>query len=436
MSTFINRVLEMRELDAAASRGGLFVVYGRRRVGKTRLLCHWLQSNDGLFTQAIEGGPEMQLEQVMRDLRTGPHGLSTEISPKNWSEFFEIVHVGKPRVVCIDEFPYLVASDPTLPSVVQRFVDHKMPLGMTLILAGSSVRMMHSTFLDRSAPLYGRARKIMPIKPMSYVAFAESCKQKVGSTTSFEKFSLVGGIPKYWEFVEKESTAIDLAESLFFGFAPYFSEEPSRLLRDEGIAGMNPVSILEAIGRGAEKPSEIAGKMGTAQSNLTRVFDALVDAALVSRTLPFGESSRATKRVLYRIADPSLRFHFHVYSPHRSRWQGYSKAIKNELISAHVGPMFEQWWRDVHPGSAPYWESGIEFDAVRLESSGGKTRAIVTELKWGELSKIDRIRTEERVLVQWQRSALSKRHGACEIEVVDSSFLKNTAAVKALCAER
>ena len=39
---FVNRDAELRELDAAAKRGGLVVVFGRRRVGKTRLLRQWL----------------------------------------------------------------------------------------------------------------------------------------------------------------------------------------------------------------------------------------------------------------------------------------------------------------------------------------------------------------------------------------------------------
>jgi len=39
---FVNRDAELRELDAAAKRGGLLVVFGRRRVGKTRLLRQWL----------------------------------------------------------------------------------------------------------------------------------------------------------------------------------------------------------------------------------------------------------------------------------------------------------------------------------------------------------------------------------------------------------
>ena len=45
---FVNREVEERELDAAAQHGGLLVLFGRRRVGKTRLLRHWLLARHGL----------------------------------------------------------------------------------------------------------------------------------------------------------------------------------------------------------------------------------------------------------------------------------------------------------------------------------------------------------------------------------------------------
>lgn len=39
---FTNRIAELKELEASAVSGGLLVVFGRRRVGKTRLLTHWI----------------------------------------------------------------------------------------------------------------------------------------------------------------------------------------------------------------------------------------------------------------------------------------------------------------------------------------------------------------------------------------------------------
>ena len=123
-------------------------------------------------------------------------------------------------ILCLDQFPYLVAADPSLPSVLQRWVDHDKPRHFLLILSGSSTRMMNDLFLNRSAPLYGRARKLLHIEPMSYAAFCSACRLNLADMESFTRFALVGGIPKYWEFVEPRASAIDLADELFFGFAP------------------------------------------------------------------------------------------------------------------------------------------------------------------------------------------------------------------------
>jgi hypothetical protein len=150
-----------------------------------------------------------------------------------------------------------------LPSQLQKWLDHSLPRGRLLILAGSSTRMMHDLFLHRAAPLYGRAAKLLHVRPMDYAAFCRACKQEAGDPESFEKFACVGGIPKYWEFVEAGEDVVALAESLYFDFAPYMEQEPQRILRDEGVTGLNAVAVLEAVGRGAERPSEIAARLGT-----------------------------------------------------------------------------------------------------------------------------------------------------------------------------
>src|SRR3990167_2515629 len=144
---FVNRVAELAELDSAARRGGLLAVFGRRRVGKTRLLRQWLESHDGLYSQAIEAPRDFQLEQVFADL--SPR-LETRIVPKTWPELFEVLSLQKRRwVLCLDEFPYLTAADASLPSQLQKWIDHSLPSGCLLIVAGSSTRMMNDLFLHR-----------------------------------------------------------------------------------------------------------------------------------------------------------------------------------------------------------------------------------------------------------------------------------------------
>ena len=421
--TFTNRTAELKELDAAATASGLLVVFGRRRVGKTRLLAHWLKPHHGLYSQAIEAAKETQLEQVFRDIQDR---LTTAIVPKSWAELFELLTLQKRQLIlCLDEFPYLVASDPSLPSVFQRWLDHAKPKHFLLILSGSSTRMMNDLFLNRSAPLYGRARKLLHIEPMSYAAFCMACRLNPADMESFTRFALVGGIPKYWEFVESKASAIDLADELFFGFAPYLDQEPVRILRDEGISGANAVSVLEVIGRGAEKSSEMAARLGTVQTNLSRLLQQLLDASVLAREIPFGESPRSTKKTRYRIQDPALRFWFRVYSPHRTRWQHYSKAEKLKLLHDHASTVFEDFCRQQHPGASRYWEGDLEFDFVRAERRGQEREsAVVSEVKWKQLTASERTQLEKYLATAWQRCGLRGRYKDVAFEVLDADVLR------------
>jgi AAA+ ATPase superfamily predicted ATPase len=417
---FVNREAELRELDAAARRGGLLVVFGRRRVGKTRLLRHWLDRRDGWYSQAIEAQRDLQVQQAFQDLRAR---LETQLVPKTWAELLEILALQKRRwTLCLDEFPYLTAVDGSLPSQLQKWLDHDLPAGCLLILAGSSTRMMHSLFLHRAAPLYGRARKLLPVRPLEYAAFCQACDQPPAELESFEKFAGVGGIPKYWEFLDAGQDVVALTESLYFDFAPYMEQEPQRILRDERITGLNAVAVLEAVGRGAERPSDIASRLGTAQTNLSRLLQQLLDASILTRELPFGESVRSTRKTLYRIHDPALRFWFRVYSPHQSRWRTYTAAAKRALIHEHAATVFEDFCRARFPGSQRYWESHVELDLVAPDPDDAK-RLLVAEVKWRRLSAAERQNVLRQLSSKWAHCSLRTRYPKVRFEVLDASLL-------------
>jgi AAA+ ATPase superfamily predicted ATPase len=407
----------LESLDASARVGGLVVLFGRRRVGKTRLLTHWLEKRSGFYSQAIEAAVPMQIEQTVRDIGSA---LPQGIQPKTWMEFFELLRYGPAEtVLCLDEFPYLVASDPSLPSVAQRWLDHHRPEGFTLVLSGSSTGAMNDCFLNRAAPLYQRARKLIHLEPMDYAAFCGACGLDRSSKESFTLYALVGGIPKYWEFVEAGATALDLAEELFFGRSAFLEDEPVRILREERIAGLTPLSVLEAVGRGASKTSEIAARLGTAQTNLGRTLQQLLDASLLEREIPFGESLRTTKKTLYRIGDPALRFWFRVYSPHRSLWHRLTIEEKTKLLHDHAATVFEDYCRSRHPDAARYWEAGAEFDFLRKDGDG----VVVSEVKFKKLSAAEKTGLKKQLAEKWKSSAAAHRYPRATFEILDTSEL-------------
>jgi uncharacterized protein len=421
----VNRARELAVLDEAARSPGLLVLYGRRRLGKTRLITEWLDSHPGLYTQAIEGIPALQLQQVFQDLSPS---LETKLVPTSWEDLFEILDLQRrDLVLAIDEFPYLASSDSSLPSRIQKWLDHRRQKNLALILSGSSTRMMADIFLNEAAPLFGRARRVVRVDPLSYEDFCRALKLRQTDPETFLKFSLVGGVPRYWEFVRPGASAIDLADELFFGFAPYMENEPRRVLRDERVEGLSPISLLEVVGRGAERPSEIASRLVTVQTNLSPLLAKLNAAAILGRELPFGESERNSKRVLYKITDPALRFWYRVYSPHRTLWRTYDPAVKLALLQTHAGSVFEDVIRARHPGSGRYWEKDLEIDMIRPEkrAAKGPVPLVVTEIKWRRLSARETRSVLEDLKRRWQRSRLAKSHPQIRFEVLDSRALGN-----------
>jgi uncharacterized protein len=416
MFSFLNRTLELQELDRLNSQGGLVVITGRRRIGKTRLLRHWLQGK-GAYTQAIEAQESLQLEQIYQDLKDS---LSLPVQPKSWSDFLNLLErVDQRFCLCIDEFPYLAKTSPHLPSLLQKWLDHQNHKNHLIILSGSSVRMLHSLFLDIKAPLYGRANKVFNIKPLEYQIFCKALKLKPHEESTFLKYSLVGGIPKYWEWIEPTESPEKIADQLYFEDSALLQQEPSRLLSDENIHGNIPTSLLEAIGRGSQRPSEIAQRLQLPQSHLSKVFQLLMEVQLVHRETPFGESEKNAKKTLYRILDPVCRFWYHAYSPHRSKWYRYSHAEKEQIVRQNASHVFEQLWRNQYPDCKRYWEPQLEIDGIR--EAGG--RYIVSDVKFTQLSATEKKRVLLNLKNTWEKSALSKKLAPVEFEVVDIELL-------------
>ena len=74
-----------------------------------------------------------------------------------------------------------------------------------------------------------------------------------------------------------------------------------RILREERIAGLPPLSALEAVGRGASKTSEIAARPGTAQTNLGRTIASAIQPCVFGcgftpRKETTGTASRLKKK--------------------------------------------------------------------------------------------------------------------------------------------
>ena len=409
---FVGRHEEMERLDSLCRRrqGGLAVLTGRRRVGKTRLLVEWNRRHDGLYTVADQSAPEIQRryfcealadrfpvfkEATFRDWRAILKTLAQQAEADSWK-----------GPLILDEFPFLVGSSPELPSVVQHWIDQDAAsAGLVVAIAGSSQRMMHGLVLDSSAPLYGRAVEMIEVKPLRMADFTAATRI-TDPVTCVKGYTAWGGIPRYWELAEPFAARVDEAvdRCVLDPLAPLHSE-PDRLLLDEMPPALTLRPILDAIGLGAHRPSEIAARIGQPATSLARPLTRLTEMGLVRRDIPFGESEKSGKRALYRIADPFMRMWFRTVAPHRALLAQAPASVRRDLWMKERPGLCASAWEELSRQSvvlaadtraplarkgpwmpaARYWQGkGPEWDVVSCSLDG--KRGLLGEAKWSERS--------------------------------------------------
>ncbi|MCY4343869.1 MAG: ATP-binding protein [Gammaproteobacteria bacterium] len=402
---FLNRQDELRRLDNALRHpGGLSVIWGRRRVGKSRLLLEWSRNRDGLYAVADQSAAPIQRRYIAEAVRGRFPGFA-DVEYPDWRTFFERLAsesraANWPGPFIIDELPYLIAADPSITAVLQNWLDsdQRRPC---LVVSGSSQRMMHGAILEAGAPLYGRASEAFALRPLrpGYLADAFSpCSPR----ELVSAYALWGGMPRYWELAESFGADFgEAADALVLDPSGPLHEEPNRLLLAETPPVTALRALLDVIGGGAHRLSEIAERLNRPASSLSGPLATLVAMDLVRRETPFGSHPRSGKRSLYRMADPFMRQWFRVVAPHRAllavapretriaHWARHRAALEAlaweelcrlcvpflhrcDLPLAKLGP-----WQ----GAQRHWQgNNPEFDVV-ARSVGGQ-RLLVGEAKW------------------------------------------------------
>jgi len=358
---FLDRAAELERL-ARTLRGprSLTVLYGRRRLGKSRLLRESLRSR-----------PHVHYVGDARDAPLQRHGLAAAVAERipgfadvpypDWESLLRRLYRDAPHglPVVIDELPEVVLRSPELPSVLSKVLDGAGDRGPHLLLAGSSQRMMHGLVLDASAPLYGRAAQIMKIEPLGAGWLGRALEIR-DPRSIVETHALWGGVPRYWELARGIGARREALEELVLDPLGVLHREPDRLLADDIGDPARAASILALVGRGCHRGSEIASRLALPATSIARPLANLVDLGLLERQVPFGRFSRDTKRTAYVLADPFLRAWYRFVEPNRSRLAaGQVRAVSREI---------EASWPE-HTGG--HWESLVRSAVPRLDVSGG-----------------------------------------------------------------
>ena len=404
---FVDRKKEFARLQKALERNKpqFIVVYGRRRIGKSTLIKKVMDFGRGdIYFLADRTSEPSQRQLFSATVDINIDGFSMASYP-SWESLLVSLNrsIDHRIAVCLDEFPCLVKSCPALPSILQKLLDEKK-LKFDLIICGSSQQMMQGIVLDSREPLYGRADEIIKMKPISlaFITQALHCNPE----QAVREYAVWGGIPRYWELRENYDSFYNAIEDLMFTSEGTLYDEPSRLLQDEMRDTLQASSILSFIGNGASKISEIASRAEKQVTDITPQLSRLKELGFINKEIPFGENEKKSKKGLYHISDPLLRFHYRYVLPYRSLIElGNSQAVLNVLAKTetdYVGQVWEGLCRNhisangldgiMYQKASRWWgnyyneEKGkylpVELDVV-AESFDGK-HLFLGECKWQE----------------------------------------------------
>ena len=383
-----------------------FVLYGRRRVGKTELLTQFCKDKRSIYflaSQLKERDHLQQLTETARHLLDDP--LLQSLVFDDWETaliYFAQQAQAERLVLVLDEFQYLCEDNAALPSLIQRFWDlHGKNSKLFLILCGSQVSFMEREVLAERSPLYGRRTGQLQLTPLSYRDSGDffpeySVKEKL------IVYGILGGVPAYLNRFALPPDALQktyeqhIKDELLTPQG-YLFDEVNFLLRMELREPRTYASLLQAIAGGATRLNEISQRVGLSPTDVNRYLSVLRELGLVKRETPVTERApEKSKKGLYKIADNYVKFWFRFVLPNRSLIESgnadlvYQHRIAPNL-SDYMGKIFEnvcrqyvqRYWEEklkVAPRQVgAHWGSAVEIDILTENIDGSHWFA---ECKW------------------------------------------------------
>jgi AAA+ ATPase superfamily predicted ATPase len=425
MSIFIDRKNELAVLNERYLRKGaeFIILYGRRRIGKSELIEFFLKTTRGIRFLAREESKHLQLKKISRDCAGFFHDDFLVQSPfGDWDSFFSYL-AGKTKeriVIAIDEFPYLVKEDPSLPSVIQEHWDTRLKdSGIVLILSGSSIAMMEQYTMQHASPLYGRRTGQILLQGFRFVDVLDF----IGDfTRAVEFYSVFGGTPAYIMAIDKDEEVFENITKKILSADASLYKDVEFVLRMELNEPRYYFSILLSIAKGNNRIGLMMNDTGLEKGLITKYLSILIDLRLVERMVPVTENHRSRKG-LYRLSDNLFTFWFRFVHPNIERIErGEGDLVLRTAVqpqfAQYTGMAFESIVEDLfyefnREGLLPFrfdtignwWDKGEEIDLVALQKEGPSI--LFCECKWQEVADAEKILArlrEKAALVPWMNT--------------------------------
>jgi AAA+ ATPase superfamily predicted ATPase len=419
-SILADRVEELRALDEewASSRPSLIMVYGRRRIGKTFLVNSWIQLRKAKAVYIVINYSDAKPALLDIEVQLADQlGIRPRLdSLRDLVRLLARLYCSAKTVVVIDEFQRLAEAG--LPQLLQEAWDNIMSRcesGSLLILLGSSVGAIERVALAGGAPLYGRATRMLRLKPLTFIQ-AYPLLSRAEPENAFTLYAVFGGTPYYLTLVNPVASLRDNLERLVLSPGAPLLEEPRNILLMEVREPSRYLAVLEAASHGKVRLSDIASKTGIPVTSLPRYLAILESMDLICKVKIVG-----SQRSLYRVCDNFFRFWFRHIRPRLHLLErGYYSHVLDTVVAEAPHSLGEAWeWESFNHllqqltrmgkhvvEAGTYIHRGVEIDALAITSEG---EVYGLEAKWSKLSRREAAQVAAKLQAKLEQTPWARR---------------------------
>jgi len=385
---FYNREQELNTLNEIYkqchdSYGKITVLTGRRRIGKTLLAKKYAEDKDHLYLFTSKKAEKLICDEFLIEYEDFIHEKHIGTIDRFFELFELLLKLGtkKEYVLIIDEFQEFKNINKSTFSEIQKLWDkYKFETHVHIIFIGSIYSLMTEIFQDEKEPLYGRADRILYIKPFKPTTIKEILEDYdcYSEENLFYNYLITGGVPRYQELLYENGnfTKENIINQIFQRDSFFIEEGRSLLIQEFGKEYGIYFSILELISSGKTSRSEIESVLGKSVGGYLDRLEKEYDVVVKVKPIGVKKDSRNQK---YTIKDNFIRFWFRFIYKNMTIIQNerfdYIKKLVERDLSTYAGPILEKLFIEIMNNSpkygliGTYWERGNlnEIDIVAVD---------------------------------------------------------------------
>jgi len=225
------------------------------------------------------------------------------------------------KLLIIDEFPYMVKSNPSIPSILQNLWDSRLKDGdVMIVLCGSAMAFLEKEVLSEKNPLYGRATGILKMNEMDFYEAVEFFPA-YSNLDRVIAYAVLGGIPHYLKQFDRNRPLEENIKGSILQRGSILYSEVEFLMRQELRETTVYNTIIGAVALGNTKLNDIFQKTQIDKNKLTVYLRNLINLGIVRREFPVSDGIKEqanVQRGLYQITDNFFRFWYAFVFPNMS----------------------------------------------------------------------------------------------------------------------